>query len=100
MKKIILHIGSGKTGSSSIQQALYECRKENEAIFKYPKLLNFKGSQIFRFAFCPSSNTPSNIKGKYNNQPEAYAEYQESIKKSFISEVKNEEVVVVSSEFV
>lgn len=99
MKKIILHIGSGKTGSSSIQQALHECREQNEAIFRYPKLLNFKGSQIFRFAFCPSSDTPSNIKGKYKGQPEEYTDYQECIKKSFISEVEGEDVVVVSSEF-
>jgi hypothetical protein len=99
MKKIILHIGSGKTGSSSIQQALHECREQNKGIFKYPKLLNFNGNQIFRFAFCPSSGTPSNIRRKYANKKEAYLEYQESIKNSFISEVANENCVVVSSEF-
>lgn len=84
MKKIILHVGSGKTGSSSVQRALYESRENNSAIFTYPSLLKSVSSQIFRFAFCPSSNTPSNIRGKYFNKHEAYTEYQESIKDSFI----------------
>jgi len=99
VKKVILHIGSGKTGSSSIQQALAECVNHNAPFFKSPKLLNFKGSQIFRFAFCPSADTPSNIKAKYKGQQDAYKAYQESIKSSFISEVENENTVIISSEF-
>lgn len=99
MSKIILHVGSGKTGSTSIQRAFFESKKHNDSIIKYPNLLGHKSSQIFRFAFCPSSATPSNIRGKYINDHKGYANYQEEIKRAFIEEVDGADAVFVSSEF-
>lgn len=99
MKKIILHVGSGKTGSTSIQHALFESKHVNDDTIKYPNLLNHKSNQIFRFAFCPSSDTPSNIKGKYENDSIGYAEYQDEIKKAFAEDVSGYNTVIISSEF-
>lgn len=99
MRKIILHIGSGKTGSTSIQRALYECKHKNEAIFSFPKLLEWNNNQVFRFAFCDSADTPSNIRSKYKDKPEEYKEFQSAIKEAFINETSGKKLVVVSSEF-
>lgn len=99
MRKIILHVGSGKTGSTSIQRALCECRHKNEPIFSFPKLLEWKNNQVFRFAFCDSSDTPSNIRNKYRDKPKEYKEFQNSIKNSFVKETMGRQLVVVSSEF-
>ncbi|MEI8622621.1 hypothetical protein P4S66_18280 [Pseudoalteromonas sp. B129b] len=99
MKKIILHVGSGKTGSTSIQKALYECKKENDSKLFYPTILNHKGNQIFRFAFCDISDTPSNIKAKFKNDPQGYTDYQKAIKESFEENIKGHDDIIVSSEF-
>ncbi|MBB1298293.1 hypothetical protein [Pseudoalteromonas sp. SR41-7] len=99
MKKIILHVGSGKTGSTSIQKALYECKKENDSKLFYPTILNHKGNQIFRFAFCEISDTPSNIKAKFKNDPQGYSDYQKAIKESFEENIKGHDDIIVSSEF-
>lgn len=99
MKKIILHVGSGKTGSTSIQKALYECKNENDSQLFYPTILNHKGNQIFRFAFCDISDTPSNIKVKFKNDPQGYTDYQKAIKKSFEENIKDHDNIIVSSEF-
>jgi hypothetical protein len=101
MKKIILHVGSGKTGSTSIQKSLYECKKVNDSAIFYPTLLNHKSSQIFRFAFCSVNDTPSNIKAKYGGEDRSqeYSIFQQQIKDSFKSQVEGHDNVVVSSEF-
>jgi hypothetical protein len=99
MKKIILHIGSGKTGSTSIQRALYECRSLNDHVLKFPVLLNWKNNQVFRFAFCESHKATSNIRNKYVNKQDDYLDFQNAIKKNFTEQVSNHEVVMVSSEF-
>ena len=99
IKKIILHIGSGKTGSTSIQRALFECKPHNEYCYTYPTLLKYKNSQVFRFAFCDSSKTTSDIRGKYYGKDAEYFKFQEAIKNSFIKQIEAHDTVIVSSEF-
>ena len=99
MRKIILHVGSGKTGSTSIQRALYDCRHKNEAAFSFPLLLEWKNNQVFRFAFCDFTDTPSNIRNKYKDKPQEYKEFQNAIKDAFVKETIDKQLVVVSSEF-
>ena len=101
MKKIFLHVGSGKTGSTSIQKSLYECKKANDSEIFYPTLLSHKSSQIFRFAFCNVNDTPSNIRAQYGGEARSkeYYIFQQQIKDSFKSQVEGHNNVVVSSEF-
>jgi hypothetical protein len=99
MKSIILHVGSGKTGSTSIQRALYLGKKNNDVSIYYPLLLDAKHNQIFRFAFCDAENTPSNIKREFSGEKLKYQAYQNKIKKSFAEQVADKKDVVVSSEF-
>lgn len=100
-KKIVIHVGAGKTGSTSIQQALFASKSSNDSVLFYPNILESNGSQIFRFAFCESSQTPSNIKSRFgkDGSGECYFTYQEEIKKSFALQCENYESVIVSSEF-
>jgi hypothetical protein len=98
MKKIVLHIGAGKTGSTSIQRALFAGKKTNDNVIKYPDL-GTKSSQVFRFAFCESNDTPSNIRNRFKSSIEEYRQYQQEIKNLFIEECSDSDCVIVSSEF-
>ncbi|PPC74643.1 hypothetical protein C4K68_25355 [Pokkaliibacter plantistimulans] len=99
-KKIILHVGSGKAGSTSIQRALLENREKNSDVFGYPVIDNSPGNQVLRFAFCDSSDTPINVKEKYRkNNEENYTEYQDSIKNTFASQSTGYDTLILSSEF-
>lgn len=98
-KEIILHIGSGKTGSTSIQKSLFANKNNFENIINYPLILDRKDNQIFRFAFCQLNNTPSNIRSQYKDDEKGFLDFQNSIKKSFEKLVKLSNAVIVSSEF-
>lgn len=94
-KRIVLHIGSGKAGSTSIQSAL-----QNSFVGgKFPSLLNYKNNQIFRFAFCKLNGTTRDLRLKYANKDFEFKKYQKAIKDSFKEEVKDVENIVISSEF-
>jgi hypothetical protein len=100
MKKLILHVGSGKAGSTSIQRALIESQEVNKDLFTYPVISDSPGNQILRFAFCDVLDTPINVRSKYLKLgPEAYKNYQENIKNEIAIQVANSSAVVLSSEF-
>lgn len=98
-RSIVIHIGSGKTGSTSIQKNLYHNKSNNDQKIFYPTLLEHKTNQIFRFAFCESNKTPSNIRKKYNKKPQEYKKFQCKIIADFLSKTKGYQHVVLSSEF-
>lgn len=101
MKKLIIHVGCGKAGSTSIQRALLECREENRHLFTYPVIPNSPGNQVLRFAFCEVSDTPLNVKQRFSGDDKklAYKAYQQEIKEAFIKECADANTVVLSSEF-
>lgn len=97
-RKAIIHIGSGKTGSTSIQASLSKI--ENSKSLYFPKILSYENNQVFRFAFCQLEKTPRNIRLKYENNAQGFAQFQKAIKESFskaCEEIKND--VIISSEF-
>lgn len=98
-KKAILHIGSGKTGSTTLQKVLYKNKATNDSQLYYPALLEHTNNQIFRFPFCDISDTPRNIFLKYDGNPESYESYQNSILKNFRDVCSEHESVLISSEF-
>jgi hypothetical protein len=99
MKKLVLHVGSGKAGSTSLQQALLENRLANQSLFTYPVLLNSAGNQILKHAFCDLSAAVDKVKEKFIGNERGYLTYQQEIKKSFIDECGDAATVVLSSEF-
>ncbi|WP_282167893.1 hypothetical protein [Shewanella japonica] len=99
MKKVIIHIGSGKTGSTAIQKSLYKSKKVNDNIISFPTILNQKSNQTFRFAFCGLENTTSNVKLEYLDNSEGFKKYQQEIKNSLIKSIGDSQNIIISSEF-
>jgi hypothetical protein len=99
MRQIILHVGSGKTGSTSIQSSLFLNNKKNCVSLTFPSLLHYKNNQIFRFAFCELEKTPSDIRAKYLGDDKGYEKFQDDIKKSFELNIDGSNDVILSSEF-
>ena len=98
-KTAVIHIGSGKTGSTTIQKTLFSNKKNNDNIIFYPTLLEHKTNQIFRFAFCNLEKTPSNIRIKYKDNNKGYLSYQNEILSDFRNKIKNRDNILISSEF-
>ncbi|MEA2019483.1 MAG: hypothetical protein U9N59_13675 [Campylobacterota bacterium] len=98
-KKIIIHIGSGKTGSTSIQKTLYLNKKRNDAILNYPFLLDRKDNQVFRYAFCKLENTTSHMRAKFKEEPDNFLLYQKELLESFEKKTSELADYVISSEF-
>lgn len=101
MRKLILHVGCGKAGSTSIQRALLACSSDNKDFFAYPVIPNSHGNQMLRFAFCDVADTPLDVRQKYSGKDKnsAYMAYQQEIKDAFVRECGNASTVVLSSEF-
>ncbi len=101
MKKIILHIGSGKTGTSSIQRALVKCVAQKKAHFTFPSIAGSRSNQTFRFAFCDLNETTINVRRKFSHEggEGEFKDFQKNIRHEFVEQVSNSSVVVVSSEF-
>src|SRR5690554_3366923 len=97
-KTAVIHVGSGKTGSTSIQNSLFREKDENDELIKYPLLLG-NNNQKFRFAFCKLENTPSNIRAQYKGSKEGFEDFQNQIKKCFEAEIAGCDDVLISSEF-
>ncbi|MBM3211028.1 hypothetical protein FJZ33_02335 [Candidatus Poribacteria bacterium] len=99
MKKIILHVGSGKAGSTSIQQALLHSRKNN-INFVYPVIPGSPGNQVIRYAFSKANTLPKKIRDKYRDEDGInILNYQESIKSSLADQCNYSDTVIISSEF-
>ena len=97
-RKAILHIGSGKTGSTSIQASLSKLAASEQICF--PKLLSYNNNQIFRFAFCRLEDTPKNIKLKYKDDPLGFVEFKKAILEDFAKVCEqHDKDVIISSEF-
>lgn len=100
MKKIILHVGSGKAGSTSIQQALLHGRLKNKAQYTYPVIPNSPGNQIIRWAFCVPGSVPQTIRHKYSNIDRGgVQDFQKTIRSLFEEQCDGASTVIVSSEF-
>jgi hypothetical protein len=99
MKTIVLHVGSGKTGSTSIQKALFSGKENNDSCIYYPTLLDHKNNRIFRFAFCKMRYATSDVRREFSDQPKKYEEYQRNITQSFLEQCRERLDVVISSEF-
>ncbi len=98
MKKIILHIGSGKTGSTSIQKALFDGCSTNQFNFKYPILMGTGGNQIIKYAFCEPSAIPKKFLIKFPGKITPI-EIQNKIKLDLSEQCLDTDTVVISCEY-
>lgn len=99
MKRIFVHIGTGKTGSTTLQKSLFRNKMHNDHEVFCPRILDSKGSQLFKSAFSDLNSCPNMLRMKYKNDPIGYSTFQQSIKEDFKNQVSQHESVVISSEF-
>lgn len=97
MKKALIHIGTGKTGTSSIQNELYKFElKKCTSLFTYPVIYN-KGHQALEVLFKDYGRLTRTLKQKFLDVSQFY-DFRKEFNKSFSEDLyKNN--VLISSEF-
>lgn len=99
-RRCILHIGSGKTGSSSVQGTLSQYFKNTiHPDFVFPSVGGLPNNQTFRLAFCNLDQTPINIRVRFRDDISAFRAWQASIKEDFFKETRSQKSAIISSEF-
>jgi hypothetical protein len=100
MRKIVLHIGSGKTGTTSIQQALLKDKTNDNINYNFPDLGNNIGNQIIKFAFIPRHSVPEKLANNYSKTKSSNINFfQEDIRYLFRKQCEDFHNIVISSEF-
>lgn len=96
MKKAFIHIGSGKTGTSSIQSALAKIPSSREAPFSYP-LIHGNGHQSIEVLFKDYKRISRGLKTKFERSG-GYEEFKDGFEKSLGSYAQKSDLLL-SSEF-
>lgn len=77
MKRLFIHIGTGKTGSTAIQEAFYSAHKESLLCdCLYPKLLGKKHHNELCTLVMPHDRIRRDIKSKFPQDDAYYREYK------------------------
>jgi len=96
---LYLHVGFQKTGSSSIQYALYHNREKLESMgYYYPKDWRFNHNFLFSM-FCDNpEDFYENI--FHNRSTQEIEEYHETLKSTFVNEIEDREIenLILSAE--
>lgn len=95
MKKALIHIGSGKTGTSSIQSALAKISSEKKISFSYP-LIHGHGHQAIEVLFKDYKRLSRGLKTKFEKTG-GYEKFKDSFDNSLSYYAKNN--LLISSEF-
>lgn len=96
MKKALIHIGSGKTGTSSIQSALAKISSSNEISFSYP-LIHGNGHQSIEVLFKDYKRISRGLKTKFERSG-GYEEFKDSFDRCLGGYAKKSDLLL-SSEF-
>lgn len=97
-KKVLLHIGTGKTGSTSIQRVLYQ-NKYNLSGVTYPCIkAHGLGQHYISLIYQPLNKVSRADKGKFKTESE-FLDYTKELKKQFISLIQDKDKLLISSEF-
>lgn len=92
-KRLLLHIGTGKTGTSSIQKALKRMQHKN---IVYP-LINDTGNQNIDTLFKSYSQAGRGIKSKFDEAE--FIQFKEKMKKQLSDSFEEAENFIISSEY-
>ena len=92
-KKLLLHIGTGKTGSSSIQEALKTLKVPNIA---YP-IINGSGNQNIDVIFKSYEKSGRGVKSNFNE--EQFQEFKSGISDRLKIHLDGSENLIISSEY-
>lgn len=94
MGKVLIHIGSGKTGTSSIQNALYLNNEHFD--FTYP-VVSGNGHQNIDSLFKNYHQVSRSVKSKCSK--DNYKKFKDNFRKRFISNIDCNKNLVLSSEY-
>ena len=94
MKKVLLHIGSGKTGTSSIQNALAAQSRGADAPFHYPMITD-NGNQSLEVVFKSYERLSRGLKTKFSQNVE-HKEFKEFYSESLSRHAENKNLLLSS----
>jgi hypothetical protein len=97
MKKVIIHIGSGKTGTSAIQTALSSFQQDIN-LFTYP-ILEGVGHQNIEVLFREEGELNRGIVSSFKSGRRSYNSYFEWYKSNLDAMLSGSNNIVISSEF-
>lgn len=100
MKKLLLHIGTGKTGSTTLQNALYSLRKEDKLDnIIYPRLLGKIHHNELCTLVMPHDRIRRDIRSKYRIEDSSYKDFVSNLKSKLEDETYSAENAVISGEY-
>jgi hypothetical protein len=103
MKKAMIHIGTGKTGTTTIQKAWYLSQKKGlipEIV--YPIVSSMKNSMeqhYLTILYRDYDRIPRTFKSMYNNSPERIFKIRERVQKEYFQCLDSCKKVFISSEY-
>lgn len=98
MKKVLLHIGSGKTGSSSIQTTLSRNGPELKRLgISYPKFGHPTNHEELNIPFKGDSG-PRSIGERFKRQRENFESYRKRLLKEFLNHINKNRYSIISAE--
>ncbi len=96
----MLHIGTGKTGSTTLQTVLYTLFKKGDMdSIHYPVLNNKKHHNQLCTLVMPHERIRRDIRTKFRADDEVYRAFVNHLKSNFISEVNGHKNVLLSGEY-
>lgn len=103
MKKIMIHIGTGKTGSASIQKTMLHLSKNNFLLENYgiiyPLIFNQKSHGMLNALYKPFTSQSRGIKSKYAGNEKKFNEDINKYKVKFSKILHDYNFIIISSEF-
>ncbi|MCH8502447.1 MAG: hypothetical protein LAT77_11125 [Aliidiomarina sp.] len=100
MKKVILHIGTGKTGSTALQEGLYFAHKNNAlGPACYPRLLGKHHHNELCTLVMPHERIRRDIRSRFPEDNQDYQNYVASVRTAFVSEMAEHDTVLLSGEY-
>ena len=102
MKKALLHIGTGKTGTTSLQQSCATSPSIVENHITYPLIPGFEGQQnqnCLSIIYKSFEKLPRRYKSRYKDSKSLYLRDAELVKDHFFSALRNSENIIISAEY-
>jgi len=98
-KKLLLHVGTGKAGSTSIQYAMR--RADRRGLLKpvcYPNPFNKVHHEAITTLYKPFNRIPRAVRSRFSSDNEEYAAYVKTVSEAVERLLKRHDCLVLSSE--
>lgn len=100
VSKLLIHIGTGKTGSTTLQASLAKLNKNNMLNgIVYPELRGKIHHNELCTLVMPHARIRRDIRSKYKEEDERYNKFKDKIKKKLFKDVSSASNVILSGEY-